>query len=119
MGQSRRARIIAKYHGKCAYPGCGITDSLQLDHTIPLELGGADDDQNLKPLCVSCHKRKTALDVKMIAKARRIRKRDAGEGRMKRKIHSRGFSKPSVPVRIPSRPFGTSKRSLVAVERGE
>jgi hypothetical protein len=47
----------------------------------------------------------------MIAKAKRIIKRDAGEGRVKRKIHSRGFSKPSVPVRIPSRPFGTSKRT--------
>ena len=62
---------------------------------------------------------KTRLDVKMIAKAKRILKRDAGEGRMKRKIPSRGFSKPTVPVRIPSRPFGTSKRSPCANHSGD
>lgn len=93
MTPARRARALARFGGKCSYPGCGITDSLQIDHTIPLELGGADEDHNLAPLCVSCHRRKTALDVKMIAKARRLRKRDAGEGRMKAKIASRGFDK--------------------------
>jgi 5-methylcytosine-specific restriction endonuclease McrA len=106
MGQSRRARVLARFDGMCAYPGCDVRDSLQIDHTIPLELGGADEDHNLKAICVSCHKRKTRLDVKMIAKARRIRKRDAGEGRMKAKIPSRPFAEPSTPVRIPSRPFG-------------
>lgn len=111
MGISRRQRIIAKSFGKCATPGCDVSDSLQIDHTIPLELGGADEDHNLKAICVSCHKRKTALDVKMIAKARRIRKRDAGEGRMKVKIPSRPFAKPSVPVKIPSRPFGRRKEA--------
>jgi 5-methylcytosine-specific restriction endonuclease McrA len=119
MGQSRRARVMARFDGMCAYPGCDVRDSLQIDHTIPVALGGKEEDANLRVLCAYHHLQKTKLDVKMIAKAKRILKRDAGEGRMKRKIPSRGFSKPAVPVRIPSRPFGTSKRSLVAVERGE
>ena len=116
MGQSRRARVLARFYGMCAYPGCEISDSLQIDHTIPIALGGVEEDHNLRPLCNYHHLQKTKLDVKMIAKAKRIIKRDAGEGRMKQKIHSRGFSKPSVPVKIPSRPFGPSKKSRRAME---
>lgn len=111
MGPSRRARILARFDGTCAYPGCNIADSLQIDHTIPVALGGAEDDANLRPLCNYHHMQKTKLDVKMIAKAKRIIKRDAGEGRVKRKIHSRGFQKPNVPIRIPSRPFASRGKS--------
>lgn len=109
MGQSRRARVLARFDGMCAYPGCEIRDSLQIDHTIPIALGGKEEDANLRPLCNYHHLQKTKLDVKMIAKAKRIIKRDAGEGRVKRKIPSRGFSKPTVPIKIPSRPFAPSK----------
>lgn len=115
MGQSRRARVLARFGGKCAYPGCEISDSLQIDHTIPIALGGLEDDANLRPLCNYHHIQKTKLDVKMIAKAKRIIKRDAGEGRMKRPIQSRGFSKPSTPVKIPSRPFGKRPRLVEGV----
>jgi 5-methylcytosine-specific restriction protein A len=42
-----------------------------LDHHIPLEIGGDDEEANLRPLCRPCHRLKTAGDVTMIAKAKR------------------------------------------------
>ena len=112
MGPSRRARILARFDGTCAYPGCNIADSLQIDHTIPVALGGAEDDANLRPLCNYHHMQKTKLDVKMIAKAKRIIKRDAGEGRVKRKIptHVNAWG-PKRKTEWPSRPFASRGKS--------
>jgi 5-methylcytosine-specific restriction endonuclease McrA len=119
MGQSRRARVLARFNGMCAYPGCEISDSLQIDHTIPIALGGVEEDHNLRPLCNYHHLQKTKLDVKMIAKAKRIIKRDAGEGRVKRKIPSRGFSKPTTPIKIQSRGFGPTKKARRSMEESQ
>lgn len=41
-----------------------------VDHVVPKDEGGSDDDSNLCSLCRSCHARKTAAD-KRRAKARR------------------------------------------------
>lgn len=93
MTPARRARIIAKSDGHCAYPECDETAGLEIDHTIPLELGGKDEDDNLAALCGPHHKQKTALDLKLIAKARRRRAKDRGEfPASKSKIRSRGFA---------------------------
>lgn len=89
MTKTRRERVIARFNGKCASPGCSRADSLEIDHTIPLELGGADEDHNLRPLCTYHHRLKTKLDVAMIAKARRNRKREAGEKRNTKSIPTR------------------------------
>lgn len=110
MTKARRARAIERFDGKCASPGCSVTDSLEIDHTIPLELGGADEDHNLRPLCTYHHKLKTKLDVMMIAKARRLRKREAGETRQKRKIptHVNAWG-PKRKTAWPKRPFPKRK----------
>jgi 5-methylcytosine-specific restriction endonuclease McrA len=42
------------------------------DHFISLELGGKDDADNLRPLCLSCNALKTAIDLRLIAKAKRL-----------------------------------------------
>ena len=34
----------------------------EIDHDIPLEQGGSNDDSNLKIRCVDCHKAKTAQE---------------------------------------------------------
>jgi 5-methylcytosine-specific restriction protein A len=44
----------------------------QLDHEIPREIGGKHAVENVRPLCIDCHKAKTALDAKVIAKAKRL-----------------------------------------------
>lgn len=42
-----------------------------LDHHIPLAIGGEDTEDNLRPLCIPCHRLKTRGDQGTIAKTRR------------------------------------------------
>lgn len=49
-----------------------------LDHHIPLEIGGDDSDDNLRPLCRPCHRLKTKGDASDIAKAKRREAKDNG-----------------------------------------
>lgn len=50
----------------------------EFDHITPLVLGGEHRESNLQFLCHECHGLKTKFDVKLKAKAVRIRKRDMG-----------------------------------------
>jgi 5-methylcytosine-specific restriction endonuclease McrA len=36
----------------------------QIDHRIPREQGGSNDESNLQPLCKDCHDTKTAAEAK-------------------------------------------------------
>ena len=99
---AQRAFLLQRQQHRCAGP-CGqspiwaivegkvIYEPMIDEHVIPLELGGSNDLTNRLLLCVPCAKRKTRVDRKAIAKAARIRRREAGEERPKRKIRSRGF----------------------------
>jgi 5-methylcytosine-specific restriction endonuclease McrA len=46
-------RAIIRLFGGCAY--CGATEDLQVDHFIPISLGGTNDLSNFVPACVSCN----------------------------------------------------------------
>lgn len=108
MTPARRQRIVARQDCLCAMcgRGIGIVDTkFEVDHVIPLELGGSDDDTNLAAICRPCHLLKTLTDLKAIAKARRLRKRADGTRRERqpipthvnpwpkgRKLQSRGFN---------------------------
>lgn len=72
MTPARRARIIAR-DKHCRHPGCEAVETLEIDHIVALELGGKDEDWNLQALCYDHHKQKTAQDVRLIAKAKRLR----------------------------------------------
>lgn len=50
----------------------------QVDHVIPLILGGQHRESNLQWICKPCHAAKTALDVKLKAKVARVRKKNLG-----------------------------------------
>lgn len=50
----------------------------EIDHVIPLILGGQHRESNLQLLCHECHAGKSKLDVKLKAKVARVRKRDLG-----------------------------------------
>ena len=39
-----------------------VTVATELDHVVPLELGGTYDDSNICPICGPCHLAKTAKD---------------------------------------------------------
>ena len=85
MSPERRARILAEYGGMCGICGRTIADDeCEIDHAIPLGLGGTDDDSNLQPVHLACHRTKTyggrltRGDVREIAKAKRIARRRQG-----------------------------------------
>lgn len=75
-----------------------------LDHRIPLEIGGDDSDENLRPLCRPCHRLKTKGDVADIGKARRREDRHTGTHTAKGLLISRGFD-PRPPQRRASTPL--------------
>lgn len=90
MTPARRKAVYAAYDGRCA--GCDdvLAGPYQIDHIIPLALGGADEFHNLAALCVSCHRGKTASDLRRIAKAKRQAALLGERAPAKRPILSRG-----------------------------
>jgi 5-methylcytosine-specific restriction endonuclease McrA len=69
---------VAIYHGadgRCHICGerIGLAERWQVEHRVPLELGGdeAKGSPNLQPAHVDCHKTKTSVDAWNLAKARR------------------------------------------------
>ena len=56
--------MYKKCHGHCAYCGCLLDyKDMQVDHVIPLRVGGNDDISNMLPACRSCKHYKAALDL--------------------------------------------------------
>lgn len=76
----RRAALFMDHDGLCHICGSKIAigEAWDLEHVIPLAMGGADDETNARPAHVSCHKAKTATDKTQIAKANRVRAKHIG-----------------------------------------
>ena len=54
----KRQEILERDGGKCVV--CGSSDWVQVDHKIPVSLGGAEfENENLEVLCRACHIAKT------------------------------------------------------------
>ena len=53
-----RQLVWQRDQGRCAY--CGDTSELQLDHQIPVSMGGGNTEANLQILCGPCNRRKGA-----------------------------------------------------------
>ncbi len=109
MTPARKRRIHAARDGLCAWckkPVPILGEGVVYDHHIPLAIGGSDDDDNIRPLhAAPCDKIKTALDKKTIAKVLRLRARLEGQRRKRQAIVSRGFEKPAMKRKWPSRSF--------------
>lgn len=105
FSKAQRAAFIEK-HGRichwCLKP-IGEAEKWQIEHVVARELmpgKEADDPSNLRPIHTDpCHKAKSALDIKMIAKSNRIiRKNGPVELRkIKKKIPSRPFNRKPKP----------------------
>jgi 5-methylcytosine-specific restriction endonuclease McrA len=94
MTPARRAKIIARTDGHCAYPQCEVTVGLEVDHIICLAIGGRDRDDNLEALCGPHHQAKTKRDMGLIAKAKRRALKARGEfPASKHKLKGRGFER--------------------------
>lgn len=89
-----RLRIFEKFGGVCQLSKVKIQvgDEWDLDHIIPLGLGGEHAEHNLWPVLKAPHRAKTADDTRAIRKAQRIALKHAGGWpASKHKIRSRGF----------------------------
>ena len=84
MTPARRRRIFEARGGICAFCDKPIEGPYEIDHLLPLALGGADDDGgNTVPMHPECHRIKTfgrprhrdGGDAKRIAKIRRMRRK--------------------------------------------
>ena len=84
MTPARRRRIFEARGGVCAFCDKPIEGPYEIDHLLPLALGGADDDGgNTVPMHPECHRIKTfgrprhrdGGDAKRIAKIRRMRRK--------------------------------------------
>lgn len=82
ISPSERVAIYYRAGGCCHICGekIGLAERWDVEHVIPLELGGdeAKGSLNLRPAHVDCHKPKTAKDVGDIAKAKRREARHIG-----------------------------------------
>lgn len=64
ISKSTRTFVYRMYNGHCAYCGTEIAyKDMQVDHAIPLRIGGADDISNYMPACRSCNHYKHTLDI--------------------------------------------------------
>lgn len=92
MTKARRLRLYLACNGRCV---CGVKVPMAgtvIDHEIPLWMGGADEDANLRFLCRDCDRIKTAGDKGKIAKVKRILARENGTRRERQPIKSAGFN---------------------------
>lgn len=70
MTKARLARIFLAANGVCHICCLLVRDGERWDaeHIVPLSMGGADDDANLRPAHVRCHKTKSAAEAGQRAK---------------------------------------------------
>lgn len=63
--QSRNRRLLAREPlCRACVEQCKVTAAVQVDHIVPLHLGGSEDESNLQGLCLKCHDAKSAKEAK-------------------------------------------------------
>ena len=96
----QRIGIFDDADGRCHICGLKIQtgQAWDIEHVIPLALGGADTPENTRPAHTACHKGKTATDKGQIAKAVRQRANHLGvkrrQGRPMPGTKASGIKKP-------------------------
>ena len=61
-GGAQRLRRKVNTQGGSPCTGCGTwhpASSIRIDHVVTIGSGGTDQDDNVQPLCLSCHRIKT------------------------------------------------------------
>ena len=88
------------YCEKCNLPA----KKFEIDHEKPDAMGGEAKESNAVLLCIPCHAEKTKVDVKTIAKSKRVEAKHLGAKVAKTQIKSRGFAKKEKKEKIPLPP---------------
>lgn len=92
-----RREALVRAAGHCENKACKAVlkpGEAEIDHILPLEMGGESVIANAQVLCRACHKSKTATDVRAIRKSDRARDKASGAIKPKGTIQSRGFTPP-------------------------
>lgn len=73
ISRTRRLALFREQHGRCHLCGGFIqaTQAWELEHVIPLAMGGADDETNWALAHTKCHRTKTVRDLLELGRARR------------------------------------------------
>lgn len=63
-GWAKRRAAILRQEPTCRHCAAAgrLRAATEVDHIVPLHLGGGDERANLQPLCADCHKIKTARE---------------------------------------------------------
>lgn len=89
-----RQRVWEKHNGTCHICGGEIGKKpWQCDHVKALINGGENRESNLAPAHDICHRGKTAKDTAEKAVIARMKQKDSGARKPKRKMKTRGFDK--------------------------
>lgn len=63
FSEFEKQSIASMYDYKCNTCRTGLVErDFQIDHKIPISRGGKNSVENLQPLCLNCHKRKSASE---------------------------------------------------------
>ena len=109
LGTRERLDLFLLAHGRCERCGWALAPGTRwdIDHVIPLALGGRDQADNLQVLCAACHGGKThRIDVPAIAKTNRVRARHLGARTTRRPLPGgrRSRWKKTIDGRVVERP---------------
>lgn len=102
ISRTERVRIFETAGGIChicGQPIDGVRERWDVEHVIPLALGGDDHGENLRPAHVACHAGKTPEDVRQIAKAKRVAAKHMGARPKTRMPYRRFDGTPVYPGR--------------------
>ena len=78
---SFRLSLFLEGNGSCASCNTKIAagQAWDIDHILPIALGGTNEANNLQLLCRACHRSKTAQsDIPRIAKTKRLKAKHLG-----------------------------------------
>jgi len=79
LNTRRKLSIWEREKGLCMLCGCRLqTGHFIYEHVRALELGGADEDDNIRLTCLPCAGNKTRDDHSRAAKAKRVKSKHLG-----------------------------------------
>lgn len=81
FSDKQRLEIFRNAGGICHICGGkinGAKEAWDVEHMVALGMGGTNEDDNLAPAHVKCHKTKTKDDVQKIAKTKRVNLKHMG-----------------------------------------
>jgi len=81
LTRNQRLGVLFCSFGRCHICGEIINtarEDFEVEHVIPIALGGPDTTQNMRAAHIPCHRMKTKADARQIAKAKRVAAKHTG-----------------------------------------